>query len=60
VDEPRPDVTITLIPYFGGPYDGERCALSDGVRAIAEGGYYEVEWMNGSRVAAWHHVEVTS
>jgi hypothetical protein len=54
----RPEFTLTLIPYYGGPYDGERTAMTDGVRAIAEGGYYEVEWKDGQRVAMWHQMDL--
>ena len=55
------------INYFGGPRDGEKTAMSDGVREIMHGGYYQAEVIEAplvdgvgshirllKRVAVWH------
>ena len=45
-----------IIDFFGGPLDGEAGAMSDGVRLVKEGGFYQAEWRNGDRRLVWHEV----
>ena len=45
-----------FIDYYGGPLDGEAGAMSDGVRMVQEGGFYQAEWLNGTRRLVWHEV----
>ena len=46
-----------LIDYYGGPLDGEVGAMSDGVRMVQQGGFYEAGYVNGHRKLVWHEVQ---
>lgn len=45
-----------IVDYYGGPLDGEAGAMSDGVRLVRDGGFYEAAWLKGNRRLVWHEV----
>lgn len=49
-----------VVDFYGGPLDGEQGALSDGVRMLHTGGYYEAAYVNGYRKLVWHEVHDTT